>query len=60
MSPVAKWQTQYFSLIRGACVPLPVISRIREAKSRFRTERDYTQQAAEKVDKLKIKPESIC
>lgn len=23
MSPVAKWQTQYFSLIRGACVPLP-------------------------------------
>lgn len=24
MSPVAKWHTLYFSLIQGACVPLPV------------------------------------
>ena len=24
MSPVARWQTQYFSAILGACVPFPV------------------------------------
>lgn len=33
MSPVARWQTQNSSRIRGACVPLPVSSRVEPSRS---------------------------
>ena len=46
MSPVARWQAQYFSLSRGACVPLPGEGerrRNRRSKRAARSERAQPQ-----------------